>query len=199
MNEIEYEKITKKQKEFFEKLKSEFASKPFASFDKIKELFGYKSKNSIKQYFDVFLEKGLILNSDNKYYINPKYLGARFAASRVKAGFAAIMEDKIDSRISFDNLFNLHSPSVFVFRVSGDSMSGIGILDEDYVVVRKTQTAKVNDVVLAIIDNEFTLKTLKKDSKGYYLQPENNEYPIIRPENTLAIFGVAVGITREIR
>ena len=116
----------------------------------------------------------------------------------VKAGFAGIMDDKIEKRISMDELFEINSPSTFVFKVSGDSMCEIGILDGDYVVIKKTTEAKINDVVLAIIDNEFTLKTYKKDKFGYYLQPENKEYPILRPKFSLSIFGVAIGITRRL-
>ena len=115
----------------------------------------------------------------------------------VKAGFAAIMDDKIEKRISMDDILEINSPSTFVFKVSGDSMCEIGILDEDYVIIKKTPNANVGDIVLAIVDNEFTLKTYKKDARGAYLKPENSNYPIIRPRHSLSIFGVAIGITRR--
>ena len=76
-------------------------------------------------------------------------------------------------------------------------MCEIGIYDEDYVIIKKTPNANIGDVVLAIVDNEFTLKTYKKDNIGYYLQPQNKDYPIIRPKFSLSIFGVAIGITRR--
>ena len=76
-------------------------------------------------------------------------------------------------------------------------MCEIGILDGDYVIIKKTTSANLDDVVLAIVDNEFTLKTYKKDEKGVYLKPENKDYPIIRPKFSLSIFGVALGITRR--
>jgi len=124
--------------------------------------------------------------------------GAKLMSCAVKAGFAAIMDDKIEKRISLDEIFEINSPSTFVFKVSGDSMSDIAILDGDYVIIKKTPFANPGDVVLAIVDNEFTLKTYKKDAKGAYLKPENNDYPIIRPKESLVIFGVAVGISRKI-
>ena len=77
-------------------------------------------------------------------------------------------------------------------------MQDIGILDGDYVIVKKTSEAEIGDVVLAIIDNEFTLKIYKKDNKGAYLEPQNKDYPILRPKFSLKIFGVALGITRKI-
>lgn len=126
-----------------------------------------------------------------------KQQGAPLISTSVKAGFASIMDDKIEKRISMDELLEISSPSTFVFKVSGDSMSGIGIYEDDYVIIKKTPNANNNDVVLAIIDNEFTLKTYKNNSKGIYLKPENDDYPIIRPKYSLSIFGVAIGIARK--
>ena len=192
------ENLTKKQKTFFDELKNRYGSRPLPSFETLKTVFNYKSKNSIKQYFEVLKKENLIFLEDNNFFINLSSLGANLMSSAVKAGFASIMDDKIEKRISFDNIFNVNSPSTFIFKVSGDSMQDIGILDGDYVVIRKTPEAKVGDVVLAVVDNEFTLKTYKKDKSGVYLKPENKNYPIIRPKFSLNIFGVAIGITREL-
>jgi len=192
------ENLTIKQKEIFDELKKHFGYRALASYEKIKNILGFKSKNSIKQYIEVFKRENLILEESGNFYINPEYFGAYLLSSSVKAGFAAIMDDKIEKRISFDSILDINAPSTFVFKVSGDSMCEIGILDGDYVAIKKTSEASVGDVVLAIIDNEFTLKTYKKDAKGPYLQPENKDYPIIRPKNSLSIFGVALGITRKI-
>ncbi len=190
--------LTERQREFFEKLKEFFSTKALPSYETIKNEFGYKSKNSIKQYVEILKNKGFLIQDNEYFYINPKYLGAKLVSSYVKAGFASIMDDKIEKRISFDVLLDINSPSTFVFKVSGDSMVDIGIFDGDYVIIKKTSIANPDDIVLAVIDNEFTLKTYKKDKKGFYLKPENKDYPILRPKNSLSIFGVAVGITRKI-
>jgi len=126
-----------------------------------------------------------------------KQFGAPLISTSIKAGFASIMDDKIEKRISMDELLEINSPSTFVFKVSGDSMCEIGIFEDDYVIIKKTPNASNGDVVLAIVDNEFTLKTYKKDDSGVYLKPENSSYPIIRPKYSLSIFGVAIGITRR--
>lgn len=191
------EKLTIKQKEFFENLKEHFGTNALSSYENIKEIFGYKSKNSIKQYVEILKREKLIVENNGNLYINSNQFGAPLVLTSVKAGFAAIMDDKIEKRISMDDVLEINSPSTFVFRVSGDSMCEIGILDGDYVVVKKTPNANINDIVLAIVDNEFTLKTYKKDAQGVYLKPENKEYPIIRPKYSLSVFGVAIGITRR--
>lgn len=189
--------LTAKQLIFFNFLKETYKNQALPSYEKIKQDSGYKSKNSIKQFLEVFKSKNLILNLNNNFYINPDFFKAKFVLSRLRAGFASIMDDKIESRISMDEILEINSPSTFVFKVSGDSMIEAGIFEDDYVIVKKQQSAKIGDIVLAIIDNEFTLKTLKKDEKGTYLQPENKNYPILRPEFSLTIFGVAIGITRK--
>ena len=190
--------LTERQKEFFEKLSETFAYRALPSYETIRKIFGYKSKNSIKQYVEVLKNKGFLIIEDENFYISSEFLGAKLVSSYVKAGFASIMDDKIEKRISFDTLLNVNSPSTFIFRVSGDSMVDVGIFDGDYVAIKKTSSANFGDIVLAVVDNEFTLKTYKKDEKGPYLKPENVNYPIIRPKNSLSIFGVALGITRKI-
>ncbi len=190
--------LTQKQKDFLQNLQENYGTLALPSFEQIKNDLNFKSKNSVKQYMEVLKDKKLILSFNNNLYINKDIFGAKLVASYVKAGFAAVMEDKIEKRISMDEILEINSPSTFVFKVSGDSMTDAGILDGDYVVIKKTPEARINDIVLAVIDNEFTLKTYKKDSKGYYLKPENKAYPILRPKFSLSIFGVAIGITRRI-
>ncbi|MBR5304339.1 MAG: repressor LexA [Candidatus Gastranaerophilales bacterium] len=189
--------LTQKQKEFFENLKDHYGLKALSSYEKLKEKFGFKSKNSIKQYIEALKKEELLIQSDDKIYINPNQFGAPLVLTSVKAGFAAIMDDKIEKRISMDEILEINSPSTFVFKVSGDSMCDVGILDGDFVIIKKTPNTNFGDIVLAIVDNEFTLKTYKKDEKGVYLKPENSDYPIIRPKHSLSIFGVAIGITRR--
>ena len=190
--------LTQKQKDFLQNLQENYGTLALPSFEQIKNDLNFKSKNSVKQYLEVLKDKNLILSFNNNLYINKDIFGAKLVSSYVKAGFAAVMEDKIEKRISMDEILEINSPSTFVFKVSGDSMTDVGILDGDYVVIKKTPEARTNDIVLAVIDNEFTLKTYKKDSKGYYLKPENKAYPILRPKFSLSIFGVAIGITRRI-
>lgn len=191
------ENLTQKQKTFFETIKENYGTKALSSFENMRKIFGFKSKNSIKQYIEALKRKNLIVENENKLYINPAEFGAPLVLNSVKAGFATIMDDKIEKRISMDEVLEINSPSTFVFKVSGDSMCEAGIFDGDYVIIKKTPCANIGDIVLAIVDNEFTLKTYKKDKYGAYLQPQNKDYPIIRPKYSLSIFGVAIGITRR--
>jgi repressor LexA len=85
----------------------------------------------------------------------------------------------------------------FVLRVKGDSMIDAGILDGDLVVVRATPTASDGEIVVAQIEDEATVKRLRRVDGRVHLMPENPAYePIVPDEVTLA--GVVVGVLRKI-
>jgi repressor LexA len=83
--------------------------------------------------------------------------------------------------------------------VKGDSMMDAGIHNGDVAVVEKRPTANIGDIVVAIVDDEFTLKTLDRERGKFILRPANPAYPVIRPQGTLEIFGVMVGLVRKYR
>jgi repressor LexA len=81
--------------------------------------------------------------------------------------------------------------------VRGESMIDAGINDGDIAVVDRGLAAKAGDHVVAIVDNEFTLKELASERGGFILKPHNKAYPVIRPQGSLEIYGVVVGIVRR--
>ncbi len=190
--------LSEKQKNFFENLKKAYGKEPLPSFEKIASEFGFKHKNSVWQYFNKLKEFGLIEEKNGSFVINPSCFGAVLFTTSVRAGFASVAEDSIEKRISLDANFDLDNPSTFVFNVSGDSMVNAGIFDGDKVVVKKTPNAKDGDIVLAFIDNGYTLKTYRQKDGKIWLQPENPEYPILEPKEVLTIFGIATGVVRQL-
>jgi repressor LexA len=85
----------------------------------------------------------------------------------------------------------------FVLRVTGDSMIGAGILDGDLVVVRRRPTADDGEIVVAQIDDEATVKRLRRIDGRVHLVPENEAYaPIVADE--VLVLGVVVGVLRKL-
>ena len=78
-------------------------------------------------------------------------------------------------------------------------MIDAGIFEGDIAVVEKRVAAQAGDIVVAIVDNEFTIKTLALERGKYVLHPANPAYPVIRPRSQLELFGVVVGIIRKYR
>lgn len=78
----------------------------------------------------------------------------------------------------------LAHPDNFVLRVKGDSMSDEQIQDGDYIIVRKTPSAKSGQIVVALINGEATLKYYYPKDTGVELHPRNTDYPVIRVHQT---------------
>jgi repressor LexA len=130
----------------------------------------------------------------------------------------SLLEQKIDNQLpllglvaagmpieNFDTYEMIDIPSQFnnkadyVLRVDGDSMIDDGILNGDYVILKKVQVAKPGDTVVALINGEATLKQYYIGSNGVELHPKNNNYSVINvnPDDDLHIQGLVVGIIRE--
>ena len=85
----------------------------------------------------------------------------------------------------------------YVLRVRGDSMIGAGILEGDFVVVRPAQTASNGEIVVALIEDEATVKRYFKERNGVRLQAENPDYEPIRSKDA-KVLGKVVGVFRSV-
>ncbi|MBD3329400.1 translesion error-prone DNA polymerase V autoproteolytic subunit [Candidatus Dojkabacteria bacterium] len=121
-------------------------------------------------------------------------------SSTVSAGFPSPAEDLIDRKLDLNEFVVQHPNSTFFVKVAGDSMIGAGILDGDILVVDRSLNAKNQDIILAIIEGEFTVKRLAKSSTGVALVPENSNYkPIKIDENSdFEVWGVVTSIIRKL-
>ena len=85
-----------------------------------------------------------------------------------------------------------------LLRVRGDSMKDAGLLEGDLVLVLKGAPAKAGDIVVAIVDNQFTVKYLAQDKRGgFFLRPGNVAYEPIRAKSDLELYGRVVGALRK--
>ena len=115
------------------------------------------------------------------------------------AGFASPAMELMEDALTIDEYLVEHPSSTVLVQVKGDSMVGAGINDKDMLVVERNPRPDIGEIVVAIVDGDFTVKYLKTDHKGLYLQPANEHFPDIRPEGSLEIFGVVVGVFRRCR
>ena len=113
---------------------------------------------------------------------------------RVTAGVPILAMENVEDYISLPQTM-IGSGEHFILSVRGESMIGAGILDGDYVIVRKQNTAYNGDIVIAMIDDEATVKRFYKENNVFRLQPENPTMePIIVSE--LTILGKVVSLYR---
>jgi repressor LexA len=120
-------------------------------------------------------------------------------AESVRAGAPTALLELASESLTIDSRLVPNPSRTVLVKVKGDSMTDAGILDGDTVIVEKRTTADIGDIVVAIVENEFTLKRLVRERGRLALKPENKAYPTIRPATDLEIFGVVVGQFRHYR
>ena len=187
--------------EYLAKLQDYYADwKNIPSYAKLCEVFGIASKSWVKAVLTRLSAAGFIERTPDGAWIPSRQFFARpLAESSVQAGMPVSVTETQGEYFVIDEML-IDTPSeTTLIPVRGDSMIEAGIHDGDVAVVEKRNLANVGDIVVAIVDNEFTLKTLDRERGKYILRPANQAYPVIRPQGTLEIFGVLVGLIRKYR
>ena len=112
----------------------------------------------------------------------------------VSAGFPSPADDYTEENIDLNEYLISNPFSTFFLRVKGDSMINAGIKDKDLIIVDKSLIAKPGNIVIAMIDGEFTIKRLSIKNDELYLKAENHNYPDFSFKNHLdiQIWGVVI-------
>jgi SOS regulatory protein LexA len=169
------------------------------SYASIGALVGLSSKASVAE-MAMRLKAGGFLESSPDRRLKPgKRFFERPVAESVRAGLPSPAADAVPETVTIDEHLVPHPSRSVLVTVKGDSMIDAGIHAGDIVVVEKRVAANVGDIVVAIIDNEFTLKRLDREKGSIVLRPENKAYPVIRPKGDAEVFGVVVGLFRKYR
>lgn len=116
----------------------------------------------------------------------------------VEAGFPTPSEETLHENISLDDWIIDKKEASFMLKVKGDSMRDAGILDGDMVIVERTSSPKIGQIVVAEVDGSYTMKYLQKDSAGrIYLEAANSEFKSIYPKEDLRINAVVKAVIRK--
>jgi DNA polymerase V len=125
-------------------------------------------------------------------------------STKVAAGFPSPADDHVEKSLDISEFLIDHAASTFFVTIKGDSMIDVGLLPGDKVVVDRSKTPGIGDIVLAVVDREFTIKILDHGAnKMPRLMPANSTgtyRPIyIRPDTQFEIFGVVTGSFRRFK
>ncbi len=167
------------------------------SFATIAKLVGLRSTSGVSALV-ARLKSGNFLTStsDRRLAPGPDFF-ARPIPDTVRGGSPSPANEGFAEVVSIDRLLIANPSRTILLSLRGDSMVDAGLMPGDSVVVAKGAPAKPGDVVVAFVDNEFTVKYLAQDKRGFYLRPANKAYEPIRPRNHLDIFGLVVGSFRK--
>lgn len=146
-----------------------------------------------------------ILKSDSisevYFYHNKTKLELPYFLCSVSAGIPSDVNDFIKEGLDLNEFLVSNPDSTFILKVSGDSMIGAGINNNDTLIVDKAIEPINGDVVIASIDGELTVKTLKVEKNNIYLVPENINYNIIEinQNSRFEILGVVISSVKKFR
>ena len=200
-------KLTDKQKDFLAYVSryiEEWGISP--SFDEICSHFGFSSYNTVVTYLKALEKKGYIRlprkkNQKRAIQVISPVETRRFEfplLGRVAAGKPIEAVEDVSAIEVPPSMVG--SGDYFVLQVKGDSMKEDGILDGDFVVVRKQPTAQKGETVVALVNNEATIKKYYKMKRGVELRPAHEGMEPIRVEKgDLRIEGKVTGVIRHYR
>jgi len=122
-------------------------------------------------------------------------------SSRVQAGFPSPADDYIEAKLDLNEHLIRHPAATFLVKATGDSMIGVGIYEGSILIVDRSLEAKDGSIVIAGVNGELTVKTLRKKGKDFFLTPENPKYkPIqITAEMDGTIWGVVTSVIHDLR
>lgn len=116
----------------------------------------------------------------------------------VQAGMPMLAEQNIEDWVNLPENLVRSRRDVFLLRVRGDSMKDAGMLEGDLVIVKPTKDVKHNDIVVALLHDEATVKRFIKIQNRMYLKPENEAYKNIYPKDEWTVQGKVVGVIRQL-
>ena len=122
-----------------------------------------------------------------------------FYTCRVPAGFPSPALDHMDQPLSLDELMDVDAPHTYLVQASGDSMIGVGIFDDDLMVVNRKLDAAPGHIIIAALNGDPCVKRLAKRGEQFVLESENPRYPprYIMEGDEFEVWGVVIGSLRR--
>jgi repressor LexA len=167
------------------------------SYSAVAKLVGLKSTSAVAAMVHRMKGAGYLESGRDRRLQPGKRFFEREVLDSVQAGRPQAANDVQPQGFNIDE-YLIDAPSrTMLLTIRGDSMIDAGLMPGDTVIVKKQAPAKLGDIVVAIVDNEFTVKYLASDKNGFFLKAGNKAYPPIRAKDHLEVFGLVVGSFRK--
>ena len=200
-----YGKISKKQQEILDYIKSEILNKGYPpAVREICEAVNLRSTSSVHAHLETLEKNGYIRRDptkpraieiiDDSFNLTRRELVNVPIIGSVAAGQPLLAVESVESYFPIPSEY-MPNEETFMLNVKGDSMINIGIYNGDKVLVQKQATANNGDVVVALVEDSATVKTFYKENGHYRLQPENDYMDPIIVEK-VEVLGKVIGLFR---
>jgi len=171
--------------------------KRMPSYAEIAELCGFRSKNAVYKLVSRLVDSGFVSKDTSGKLIPQNIYGELKLLGLVEAGFPSPAEEELVDTMSLDDYLVANKTATYILKVKGDSMIDAGICEGDMVIVERTNTPRPGDIVIAEVDDEWTMKYLRKRGSLFYLEPANKKYKPIVPKNGMSVAAVVKGVVRK--
>ncbi len=198
----DYSTLTDRQREIYDFIREKIESRGYGPT--VREIglgFDIKSPNGVMCHLKALTTKGFILREGFSaraiQLVDHRPPAAELPLMGMVAAGAPLAAVQQDERLNFNDLFG--GANHFALKVQGQSMIEDHIDDGDYVVIRKQENAENGERVVAMIENEITLKRFHREKGQVRLEPANGKMKpiIVDPNSDAKILGVLVGVLRK--
>lgn len=185
--------------DYLDRLRDYYAvHRSLPSYARLADVLGLAAKSGVKKVLErLAAEDYLSRTPDGVWVPEPRFFDRALAQTAVPAGVPVDAREVGMTPLRVDDYLVRRPSLTTLVPVKGDSMIDAGIHDGDIAVVEKCPVARPGELVVAIVDEAFTLKRLGQENGQYILLPENKAYPVIRPRGSLEIFGIVIGLMRR--
>jgi SOS regulatory protein LexA len=192
--QIDFPWIVSKLKSFYTR------HKRLPSFSELQKLLGYRSKGGISRLIPNLIKKGVVRRDITGRLLPTSLLegGIKLLGS-IQAGFPSPAEEELIDTLSLDEFLIQKPDASYLLKVSGDSMIEAGIHPDDLVIVERGRQPGNGDIVVAQVDQEWTMKYYYRHGRQVILRPANSKYQPIRPSHELVIGGIVIACIRKYR
>jgi repressor LexA len=202
------EELTRRQHEMLEFVKKFIGAHGYPpTIREIQKGFGLKSTKGVKDHIDKLVAKGYLTRSDG----SARALGVPGGhpshpvvsvpiLGRVAAGLPLLATENVDGYYPVPEHLG-GSTSTFLLRVSGDSMNGAAILDDDLVLVRQQPFVEQGEIAVVLVEDEATVKRFYKRGERVELVPENPSFEVISfgpGDSTVRVLGKVIAVFRNL-
>ena len=169
------------------------------SYGELCGITGLRSKNAAFKLGKALEARGFLSKDEKGRLIPGSFFKSIRMLGTVEAGFPSPAEEELQDTISLDEFLIKNPQASFLLNVTGDSMIDAGILPGDMVIVDRSQDPKNGDIVIAEVDNKWTMKFFKKRGDDISLVPANHRYRPIIPKKELKVAGIVTAVVRKYR
>jgi len=174
--------------------------KRMPTYSEMMGLFGFKSKNAVYRLVQKLLDAGSVAKDAAGRLVPTNLFNEIPMLGSVKAGLPSPTDEVLDDTVDLNDLLIRKRGETYLMTVDGDSMIDAHIANGDLVIAERTNTARDGQIVIANVDDEFTMKYFRQDVKNpnkVWLEPANKHFKNIYPENGMEIVAVVRGVVRK--